>query len=69
MMADAFVALADRDRAIDALEEAIARAPFMAERIKSDLSEDDEPGLVTEYLLSADPWEIQRRFRDRRQTL
>ncbi len=63
LIGDALVALNREDDALEAIEEGVARAPFMAERIKADLVEQADLGPIENYLKSVDPWQVQERFR------
>jgi hypothetical protein len=63
LIGDALVALNLKDDALEAIEEGVARAPFMAERIKADLVEQADLGPLENYLMSVDPWQVQERFR------
>jgi tetratricopeptide (TPR) repeat protein len=65
MIGDALDAMNRREEEIEAVEKAVARAPYMAEWIKTDIQSDHTVGLVGEYLASIDPWEVQARFRDK----
>ena len=57
------MALNREDDALEAIEEGVARAPFMAERIKVDLVEQSDLGPIENYLRSVDPWQVQDSFR------
>jgi len=63
LIGDALVALNREDDALEAIEEGVARAPFMAERIKVDLVEQSDLGPIENYLRSVDPWQVQDSFR------
>jgi hypothetical protein len=67
--ADALAALNRQDDAVNALKEAVARAPFMADEIRIDIARKSKLDWVDNLLLSVDPWEIQADFRRARRTI
>lgn len=66
LMSDALAALGREAEAIQALEEGVARAPYMAERIKQDAASGNNLDLHIAHLTKIDPWQIQARIRDER---
>ena len=63
-LADALHATGQEQEALAALEEAVARAPFMAEIILQETNDADRLQFPVSYLASVDPWEVQKRFRE-----
>lgn len=63
VISDALAALNKQDEAIEAMKEAVARAPYMAEKIKKDIAQNEKLDWVEEFLLSIDPWAMQSSFR------
>lgn len=64
ILSAALEALGNKKEAVEALDKAIARAPFMAESMKDQNTINNEQGFIEDYLSKVDPWEIQARFRE-----
>lgn len=64
VISDALAALNRRDEAIEFIKEAVARAPYMAEKIKTDIAPKEQMDWAEEFLLSIDPWAVQSSFRN-----
>lgn len=66
-LCEALYAVGKEHDATEALEEAIARAPFFAEYMAAKNAENNARGFIEDYLSKVDPWEVQARFRKKAQ--